>query len=90
MSRRKRRPGEASAHRGQGEVAAGRDHAAEGGPAAPRASGGSIVADLAILSAVVAVTIGVAELAGAANLGVALGIGQVAFAIALVVLLLRA
>jgi hypothetical protein len=36
------------------------------------------------------VTAGIAELAGAANLGVALGVGQVAFAIALVVLLLRA
>jgi hypothetical protein len=46
--------------------------------------------DAAILIAVFAVTAAIAELAGAANLGVALGIGQVAFAIALVVVLLRA
>jgi hypothetical protein len=32
----------------------------------------------------------VAELAGAANLGVALGFGQIAFAIALMVLLVKA
>jgi hypothetical protein len=41
------------------------------------------------LVAVFAVTAGVAKLAGAANLGVALGIGQIAFAVALVVVLLR-
>ena len=45
--------------------------------------------DVGVLVAVFAVTAGIAELAGAANLGVALGVGQVAFAIALVVLLLR-
>ena len=45
--------------------------------------------DLAILTAVFATTVGIAELAGAANLGVALGVGQVVFAIALVVLLTR-
>jgi hypothetical protein len=42
-----------------------------------------------VLAAVFAITTAVAKLAGAANLGVALGIGQIAFAIALVVLLLR-
>jgi hypothetical protein len=41
------------------------------------------------LIAVFAAATGVAELAGAANLGVAIGIGQIAFALALVVLLLR-
>jgi hypothetical protein len=46
--------------------------------------------DVAVLIAIFAVTVGIAELAGAANLGVALGVGQVVFAIALVVLLLRA
>jgi hypothetical protein len=35
------------------------------------------------------VTAAIAELAGAANLGVALGVGQVAFAVALLVLLIR-
>ncbi len=57
-------------------------------PARPRASG-RIAIDLAVLTAIFAATVGIAELAGAANLGVALGIGQVSFAIALVVLLVR-
>jgi hypothetical protein len=43
----------------------------------------------ALLIAVFAAATGIAELAGAANLGTALGVGQIAFAIALVVLLLR-
>jgi hypothetical protein len=44
---------------------------------------------LAFLVAVFAVVVLVAELAGAANLGVALGVGQVAFAIAVIYLLVR-
>jgi hypothetical protein len=56
---------------------------------AARASSPRAPLDVAVLIAVFAVTAGIAELAGAANLGVALGVGQVAFAIALVVLLLR-
>jgi hypothetical protein len=44
---------------------------------------------LAELAAVFGLAVLVAELAGAANLGVALGVGQIAFAIALVYLLLR-
>jgi hypothetical protein len=43
-----------------------------------------------ILAALFAVSVGVAELAGAASLGVALGVGQVVFAISLVVVALRA
>jgi hypothetical protein len=42
-----------------------------------------------LLVAVLAGTTALAELAGAANLGTALGIGQIAFAIVLVWLLLR-
>ena len=45
---------------------------------------------IALLVAVVAVTTVVAELAGAANLGTALGIAQIVFAIALVAILTRA
>jgi len=45
--------------------------------------------DLAIAVAAFALGVGVAELAGAANLGVAFGVGQVVFAIVLVVLLSR-
>ena len=44
--------------------------------------------EAAALAAVFAAVTGVAEAAGAANLGTALGIGQVGFAIALVALLL--
>ena len=47
------------------------------------------LADVLILLAVFGATAAVAELAGAANLGVAFGIGQIAFAVALVLLLLR-
>jgi hypothetical protein len=49
----------------------------------------SLPVQAALLLAVFAVTTAIAELAGAANLGTALGIGQIAFAIALVALLLR-
>jgi hypothetical protein len=41
------------------------------------------------LVVVFAAAVGVAELGGAANLGVAFGIGQIAFAVALVAILLR-
>jgi hypothetical protein len=44
---------------------------------------------LVILAVVFALSVLVAELAGAANLGVAFGVGQIAFAIALVYLLLK-
>ena len=44
---------------------------------------------VAVLVAVFSLTTAIAELAGATNLGTALGIGQIAFAVALVWLLLR-
>jgi hypothetical protein len=47
------------------------------------------VGQAAALVALFAATTGLAELLGAANLGTALGIGQVVFAIALVALLVR-
>ena len=49
----------------------------------------SFKAQVAVLVVVFAATTGIAELAGAANLGTALGIGQIAFAGGLVALLLR-
>jgi hypothetical protein len=62
-----------------------------GGPAAeppptppPRRSRMSLAAQLGILAAVFAVAVLIAELAGAANLGVAFGVGQIAFALAAV------
>jgi hypothetical protein len=45
--------------------------------------------DLGVAVAAFALGVGVAELAGAANLGVAFGVGQVVFAIVVVVLLTR-
>jgi hypothetical protein len=45
--------------------------------------------DIAIVVAAFAVAVGVAELFGAANLGVAFGVGQVVFALTLVTLLTR-
>jgi hypothetical protein len=76
----------APAASGSGPGARGRARA--GRPSEP-ASARRVAPDVAILIAVFAVAVGVAELAGAANLGVAFGVGQVAFALALVALLLR-
>ena len=60
-------------------------------PAAPPDGRGQgrLLRDLLILAVAFGAGVGVAELAGAANLGVAFGVGQVVFAIALVVLLTR-
>jgi hypothetical protein len=55
----------------------------------PSSSGWGLAAQIGFAVAVFAVVTLVAELAGAANLGVALGIGQIALAIAVVYLLLR-
>ncbi len=49
----------------------------------------SLAIQIALLVAVFAVVTAVAELAGAANLGTAMGIGQIAFTATLVVLLLK-
>lgn len=72
------------------EPRAGRGRSA----AAPRdrsrgASSWSLGVQIAVAVAVFAAVSLVAELAGAANLGVALGVGQVAFAIAVIYLLVR-
>ena len=48
-----------------------------------------LLAQVAVLVAVFAAATGIAELAGAANLGTALGFGQIAFAIALVAMLAK-
>jgi hypothetical protein len=48
-----------------------------------------LAGQIAFLAAVFAAATLIAELAGAANLGVALGVGQIAFAIALVAVLVR-
>jgi uncharacterized membrane protein HdeD (DUF308 family) len=75
-SRRSREPREAAGESGSG--------------VAPRpGSGWGLGVQVAFLAAVFGVVVLIAELAGAANLGVALGIGQIAFAIAVMYLLLR-
>ena len=87
MSRRKRSAPAGDPSSGEPEPL---DHASTGaGDAREPGWRRGLLADLAILVTVFAVAAGVAELAGAANLGVALGVGQVAFAVALAVLLTR-
>jgi hypothetical protein len=54
-----------------------------------RKAGAGILRDVAILVAAFAIGVGVAELFGAANLGVAFGVGQVVFALTLIVVLTR-
>ncbi len=49
----------------------------------------SLGAQIALLVVVLGAVTGLALLAGAANLGTALGIGQIAFALTLLALLLR-
>jgi hypothetical protein len=87
MSRRKRRPARAPGAADAGQPV---ERGGPSGPDAGRASRRRVALDVGVLIGVFAVTAAIAELAGAANLGVALGVGQVAFAIALVVVLLRA
>ena len=94
MSRRgKRRREGGAAESGAGAGRSGADAAGRGpdDPSGrrPAASGRGLGVQIGFLVAVFAVVTLVAELAGAANLGVALGIGQIAFAIAVVYLLLR-
>jgi hypothetical protein len=48
-----------------------------------------ILRDVAILAAAFGAGVGVAELFGAANLGVAFGVGQVVFVLTLIALLSR-
>jgi hypothetical protein len=84
VSRRKRRPGAAP----EPEARRPGQRPPEARASAPHPSR-RLALDLGILAAVFAATVGIAELAGAANLGVAIGIGQVTFAVVLVVLLLR-
>jgi hypothetical protein len=53
------------------------------------ASDWGLAVQIAFLAGVFGVVVLIAELAGAANLGVAVGVGQIAFAIAVIFLLLR-
>ena len=82
MSRR-RKPAAGAPARGEAPDAVGRAREARG-PAT-----GGILRDVVVLLLAFGAGVGLAELFGAANLGVAFGIGQIVFAIALVVLLTR-
>ena len=90
MSRRKQRAREAGGASG----GAGGEARGPGGAAArERDRAGSsrwgLPLQIGFAVAVFAIAVVIAELAGAANLGVALGIGQIAFAIAVAYLLIR-
>jgi hypothetical protein len=80
--------GEGAAPTARASVEAGGGRSAPGA-ASRAASGWGLGVQLAFLVAVFGVVVLVAELAGAANLGVALGVGQIAFAIAVIYLLVR-
>ncbi len=81
--RRQRRPEPPAARR------AGRRARSARGSGGTGRRGGRILRDVLILAAAFGIGVGVAELFGAANLGVAFGVGQVVFAVVLVVLLTR-
>jgi hypothetical protein len=57
---------------------------------ARRGDGSTLARDLLVAVAAFAVGVGLAELFGAANLGVAFGVGQVVFGVVVVALLIRA
>jgi hypothetical protein len=93
VSRRRRRAGGAPGSSGADARDGGRTPSADRPePDAPGRPPNKIsfAGQVALLVAVFAATVGLAELFGAANLGVAFGIGQIVFAIVLVALLLRA
>ncbi len=85
MSRRKKPAPAPRPEAGADEAAPPRDDAPDPGGAPTR----RILRDVAILAIVFGAAVGIAELAGAANLGVSFGVGQIAFAIALTLLLTR-
>ena len=95
MSRRKQRAreagGAAAGARGAGREAGGAGRPAREPGAAGRAarSRWGLAFQVGFAVAVFAVVTLLAELAGAANLGVSAGIGQIAFAIAVAYLLVR-
>ena len=85
MSRRKKPAPEPRLDAGANEGTPPPDDAPDPGGAPTR----RILRDVAILAIVFGAAVGIAELAGAANLGVSFGVGQIAFAIALTLLLTR-
>ena len=84
MSRRRERAGERPPRE-----AGGRTSQEAGGPPGRRPPRLPFLTQAGILVAVFAIGTLVAELVGAANLGVALGVGQICFAIALVAVIVK-
>ena len=84
MSRRRERAGERPPRE-----AGGRPSQEAGGPPGRRPPRLPFLTQVGILVAVFAIGTLVAELFGAANLGVALGVGQICFAIALVAVIVK-
>jgi hypothetical protein len=66
-----------------------RSRQAQAGRTRSARPGSQLAVEVGVLAGVVAVVTVIAELAGAANLGVALGIGTIAFTIVLMYLMLR-
>ncbi len=85
MSKRRQRRPEAA--RGAGEPGGAGDQ--REAPGAPGRRRGPVLRDVLLLGAAFGIGVGAAELLGAASLGVAFGVGQLVFAIVLVVLLTR-
>jgi hypothetical protein len=91
-----RKPGSAARSGGEeaegtrGQTRSGPPVGAAGGARPDRAHGLGLPVQLGLLAAVFGIAVGVAELAGAANLGVSFGIGQVVFTVVLIWLLIRA
>jgi hypothetical protein len=96
MSRRRasgpgrERAGESGRERSGRESGSGSGRESPRRPAPGRGRPLGFLAQLLVLAAAFGIGVGVAEAAGAANLGTAFGIGQIVFAITLVFLLLRA
>lgn len=85
MSKRRRRAPDTSSGAAEPREAPAPDTAR--GPRDRR--DGRLLRDVLILVAAFGIGVGVAELLGAASLGVAFGVGQLVFAVVLVVLLTR-
>jgi hypothetical protein len=86
----RRRPGERAADGGrQPDPRKGGTGSRRAPDARPGGFASTLGGQLVILAVVFALAVLVAELAGAANLGVAFGVGQIAFTLALVYLLLK-
>jgi hypothetical protein len=90
VSRRKRQASRGAAPTGRGQTPSPAGRSGTRPPRSPATPlGPRLLADVAILAGVVAAVTVIAELAGAANLGVSLGIATIAFTLVLMYLMLE-